>query len=193
MPIWPDVDWKVVPAPIDPGAAVSLGLYYRPDLNLLRMLIQCLDADTLDAARSGLGSVSSLLGASPIAACWLSHHLKDEVDSRRSQLCELLAGKERAATEEIRQAVAAIDVRLRQIAVAKQKVDQWQEQLQVQRMERQRPRSMVTALDIAATELQCLDARRELIHQVLALRIAEAKLKEAQGLLDEECNPPCGN
>ena len=108
-------------------------------------------------------------------------------------MCELLAGKERAATEEIRQAVAAIDVRLRQIAVAKQKVDQWQEQLQVQRMERQRPRSMVTALDIAATELQCLDARRELIHQVLALRIAEAKLKEAQGLLDEECNPPCGN
>ena len=42
-------------------------------------------------------------------------------------------------------------------------------------------------LDIAAADLQLLDARRELAHQVMAWRIAQVKLKEAQGLLAFEC------
>ena len=57
----------------------------------------------------------------------------------------------------------------------------------MQRLSRERPGSTVTALDIAAADLKLLDAQRELVHQVMAWRIAQVKLKEAQGLLVFEC------
>ena len=113
----------------------------------------------------------------------------DEVDNRRHQLDDLLARRELAAAEEIRQAVFTVDIRLQQVAVANRQVDYFRDQLQVQRLLRKRPGSKVTALDIAAADLKLLDAQRELVHRIMAWRIAQVKVKEAQGLLVFEC---CG-
>lgn len=184
---WPEADWRVTVEPSDVDAAVSDGLQRRADLNLLRMLIQRLDADSLDGVRSSLSAVTGTSG-SPRAFKGLLHAGSgDEVGSRRRQLDDLLARQELTAAEEIRQAVFTMNIRLQQIAVANRQVDYCRDQLQVQRLSRERPGSTVTALDVAAADLKLFDARRGLVHQVMAWRIAQVKLKEAQGLLVFEC------
>jgi len=186
-PIWPEIDWKVGVEPIDVHAAVSDGLYRRADLNLLRMLIQSLDADSLDGVRLSLSTMTGMPGV-PRAANYLLCGSGDELGSRRCQLNDLLTRQELAAAEEIRQAAFAIEIRLQQVAVAKRMVDHFRDQLQMQRLLRERPGSTLTALDIAAADLKLLDTQRQLVHQVMALRIAQVKLKEAQGLLVFECS-----
>jgi hypothetical protein len=188
-PIWPEADWKVTVPAIDANAAVRDGLYRRADINLLRMLEQNLAADTSEAVSSILSLITGTTGGSRAADCLLRIRSSDEIDSRRRQLDDYLARQELAAGEEIRTAVFTLDIRLGQIAVAKRKADFFRDQVQVQRLLRQRPGSTVTTLDIAAADLKLLDAQRELVHQVMALRIAEAKLKEAQGVLVFECCP----
>jgi hypothetical protein len=187
-PIWPEADWKVTVEAIDVNAAVSDGLYRRADLNLLRMLIQCLDSDSIEDVGSSLALIIGATGTPSAAHCLHSRKAGDEASSRRRQLNDLLAYQELAAAEEIRRAALTVEIRLQQIAVAKSKVDHLADQLQVQRLSRERPGSAATAFDVAAAELKLLDAQRELIHQVMAWRIAQAKLKESQGLLVFECS-----
>ena len=126
-------------------------------------------------------------GARPLN-CLLRADSGDELDSRHRQLNDLLTRHELAAAEEIRLAVVTIRIRLQQVALAKRTVDHFRDQLQVQRLLRQRPGSTVTALDIAAADLKLLDAQRGLAHQVMALRIAQVKLEQSQGLLVFECS-----
>ena len=173
---------------IDAQSAVSDGLYRRADLNLLRMLMNCLDADSLDGVRWSLSAITGAAASPRAGSGLLAAGSGDEVESRRRQMGDLLARQELAAAEEIRQAAFAVDVRLQQVAVANRKVDYFRDQVQMQRLLRRRPGSAVTALDIAAADLQLLDARRELAHQVMAWRIAQVKLKEAQCLLVFECS-----
>jgi hypothetical protein len=132
--------------------------------------------------------ITGAAGAPRAAKCLLHAGSDDELGSRRCQLNDLLSRQELAAAEEIRQAVMTIDVRLQHLAIANRKVDHFRGEFQTQRLLRQRPGGKVTALDIAAAELKLLDAQRELVHQVMALRIAQVKLKEAQGLLVFECS-----
>ena len=104
---------------------------------------------------------------------------------RRRQLCRLLAGQQRSAAEEIRQAAYAADVRLRQIAIVKEKLDLCEERLEDLR--KRRGTGGATAFDISAAKLEVIEAESSLTHQVIAWKIAHVKLKEAQGLLALEC------
>ena len=45
----------------------------------------------------------------------------------------------------------------------------------------------VTAFDLSAAQLELLRAESDMLHRVIAWKIAEAKLKQAQGLLAAEC------
>ena len=188
--IWPDADLKVIVEPIDPAAAVAQGLPHRPDLCVLRTLIQSPDDSSLEAARWVLGSVTGTPPVSVAGGCVLGRSSSSgESGTRSSQLSDLLANRERAAVEEIRTAVSTVEVRFRQIAVAKCRAERSREELDFMRLRRERPNATVTSLDVGGAELQWLDAQRELVHEVVALRIAQAKLKEAQGLLVAECCP----
>ena len=187
--IWPAADLKVVVEPVDQQAAITLGLTHRSDLGLLRTLSQSLEAKSLGAARSGLSAINGMLGSSPAVSCLLGKSgLSEEIGTRNSQLSGLLAHQQRVAEEEIRQAVRTVEVRFQQIAVAKGEVNRCQQRVESLRLQRERPSSSVTTLDVGAAELQQFDAERQLIHQVIALRIAQVKLKEAQGLLVTECS-----
>ena len=60
------------------------------------------------------------------------------------------------------------------------------------RLRRTRPDGGVSVLDVGAAELHLIERQSDLVHQVIAWRIAQAKLKEAQGLLAVECGVGCG-
>ena len=184
-PIWPAVDWKVVAEPLDEQAAICEGLRHRADVGAAAMLAQSVDDDNLE----GAGAAMAMITGMPAGG---HSHRSGEADSRRSQFNQLYAGRRQAATEEIRLAVRTVEIRLQQIAIAKLKVDRAAEQIETLRLRRARPEGGVTVLDVGAAELQLIQRQGDLVHQAAAWRIAQAKLKEAQGLLAVECGVGCG-
>ena len=190
-PFWPAADLRVVPEPIDYEAAVADGLAHRADVNLLRMLSQALSRRTVEAVRAGLSQISGVLGISVPAArrlsAWLGGAAKrTEVHARRHQLEGLLADRHRAAAEEIRQAAQTVETRLEQVVLAQSKVENWEKHVDSLKQLQGGPDG-VTAFDLGAAELQLLEARSTLVHEVVAWRIAQVKLKQSQGLLSLEC------
>jgi hypothetical protein len=197
-PIWPAADLTVTAEPIDVDAAVSLGLAQRADIGLLCTLIESLDPSTLTVVRSAMGQIDGLLGTSGPAGrlrmLLARRAIRDEVETRRHQLCQLLADRQRAAVEEIRQAAYTVETRLEQIVIAGENARHQRERAEALRQRRGVPDGP-TAFDIQAAELQAIRAESDAVHQVIAWRIALVKLKEVQGLLAYECGydlPPCG-
>ena len=76
--------------------------------------------------------------------------------------------------------------------MAKQRWEVWQQR--VAGLQEKREADGVTAFDLSAARLELLRAESDTVHRVLAWKIAQAKLKQAQGLLAAECGyrlPEC--
>ena len=194
--IWPAADLGVTGDPINMEQAVLIGLETRADLCLIRVLHDRLDANTVPAARQGLQLSDAALGLPAPASFLLRRMLHGdtsacEADARRTQLTELLADREQAAAAEIRQAVYTVETRLQQIALARETLSSWR-----QRSDELRQRRAVgtaTPFELSTADLEAVRAENNVLHQVVAWRIAIAKLKESQGLLAGECGffAPC--
>jgi len=190
-PIWPVADLKVAVAPVDKERAVTEGLASRADLGMLEMLSETLDRNTLPAARGGLGRIEMLLGAgaagaqSPLGRLLDKSGQTEELETRQRQVSDLLAKSRAGAVEEIRQAAYAVETRLRQVALAKEARESWQKRLE--QLRGRRDSDDVTAFDVSAAQIEVVRAETQLLHEVVAWRIAEVKLLEAQGLLALEC------
>jgi hypothetical protein len=191
VPIWPAADLKVTIEPIDVEEAVSVGLALRADIGLLRSLSRSLDVETLAIVREALSEVNSVLGTSFSLAGKsrpLRRRLQEqaEVQTRRRQLKQLLAHQERVAAGAIRQAVRVVEIALDQIALAQAKLDNKESRVRSLKLRRASPGGP-TAFDVSAAKLEVIQAKSDLLHQVIAWRIAQVRLKEAQGLLAYEC------
>jgi outer membrane protein TolC len=183
MPIWPQADLTVVVAPIDAQAAIAEGLANRADLAALQMLSGSLNGDTLPAVRSGMQAMGPGLGASVVARRLLGGD--GDLQTRQSQLAQAQAEAERNIRREVVEAVWNAETGLREIAVAKERSAVWQERVAGLRERRQT--DGVTAFDLSAAELELLRCESDAVHRVIAWKIAQAKLKQAQGLLAAEC------
>jgi len=187
--IWPAADLTVTAGPVDEQAAVREGMAHRADIGMLRMMNDSLEVGTLPAARSELQQADPMLGSSKRAGHLLgganSSKHSAELQTRRTQLQQQLDDRTRTATEEIRQKARAVETRLQQIALAKQTRDVCADQLK--RLEMKRDADGVTPFDISKARLELIRAESEQVHKVIAWKIAQVELKEAQGLLAAEC------
>jgi outer membrane protein TolC len=186
-PIWPQADLTVAVAPTDVSAAIAEGLVHRADLGALWMLGGSLDADTLSAARSGMQTIGPGLGASITSRRLLggASGREAEMPTRQSQLAQAQSDAERSANREIGEAARNVETRLREIAVAKERWQVWQQQ--VAGLKQRRKADGVTAFDLSAAQLELLRAESDTVHRVIAWKIAQVKLKQTQGLLAAEC------
>jgi outer membrane protein TolC len=100
-------------------------------------------------------------------------------------LAQAQAEAERNIRREVVEAVWNAETGLREIAVAKERSAVWQERVAGLRERRQT--DGVTAFDLSAAELELLRCESDAVHRVIAWKIAQAKLKQAQGLLAAEC------
>jgi len=188
-PIWPSAELKVVAQKIDIDDAVAQAMVMRPDLGALQLITENLDGNTLPAARSTLRAMDTLLGLSSSklpAICMLLCGSHDtEWATRQDQLNRLYIDQQRAVAAEVRRAVLTVKTRLRQVTLAKEQLDNQQKRLK----DRQAlwGDEDVTPFEIAEARLSVIQAQSDLVHQVVAWKIACAKLKEAQGLLAFEC------
>jgi len=186
MPIWPEADLDVAVEPVDAAAAVTQGLANRADIAALRMLGGNLDADTLPAARIGMAAINPALGASAAGQGPFGEANRSaEASTRQSQAQQALADLEKSAAREIADAAQKIDAALRQIAVAKERWESWKQR--VAGLEEKRESDGVTASDLSTARLELLRAEGDAVHRIIAWKIAQVKLKQAQGLLAAEC------
>jgi hypothetical protein len=188
-PIWPDTDLKVQADQIDVDTAIAEGLAMRPDVAAMERLALCLDVKSLPHARSSLQAVDAVLGSATGKSClaqFLGNSAKNcEAANRAEQLHQLLVHLQRAVAEEIRQAVHAVETRIQQIAIAKQRLANRQKALDDLNLQWGGPD--VTAFQISDAKLKLVQAQTDLVHQVVAWEIAHVKLKQAQGLFAMEC------
>jgi hypothetical protein len=174
---------------IDVDLAVTIGMQTRADLAALRLLLSELDAQTLPAARSGLSQADPALGVSPPALGMLHKLFKRstadcELETRRAQLSELLETREQQVASEIRLAVREIEARLKQAAIAAETLATWQQRHND--LKALREVGSATPQEIQQAQLELTAAESAVLKQVIAVRLAQVKLKEAQGLLAAE-------
>jgi hypothetical protein len=191
---WPVVELRVTAEPLDTEALVANGLAMRPELNAIRVVGSNLDRSTLPAMRDFLKSISPLLGNdAPDGACKLLSKLHalcsgavgEELSERRAQIMRHLAEREQAVAEEIRQAVILVEARLRQVALAKEKLEEASETLR--QTQSQHENAEATYFDVLRATLAEQQSRADLISAVVGWEIAMVKVREAQGLLVYEC------
>ena len=180
---------------IDVDQAISVGLSTRADLAALRLLLAERDAQTLPAARSGLSQTDPALGISAPAVGRLLKLVRGdtaacELEKRRAQLTELLETREQQVASEIRLAVREMETRLRQAALAAETSRSWQERLS--NLAALREVGAATPLELQQTRLELNAADSALLKQAVAWRLAQVKLKEAQGLLAAEAGYDIG-
>ncbi len=198
--IWVHADLTVEVIPLDLDAAIADGLAHRADLAALRILCTCRHSQSLPVVRQGLQQVNGLLGSrcgetpSLIAFLKLCDKCAQECESqlRQSQVCQLAEQRQVQIVEEIRQAVATVDARLLQVALAKEKLTSWRKR--VDELRRLSEVQKATQLEVRAARLERLRAEGELTRQVVAWKLAHVKLAESQGLLAVECGsqlPSC--
>jgi hypothetical protein len=193
-PIWPEADLTVTVAPIDVPAAIVEGLANRADVGALHMLNGSLDADTVPAARSSMQTMGPGLGTSMAGKRLFGGESgnEEELPTRQSQLAEAQADTERTAIREISEAAYNVEAQLRGIAVARRRQELWRQR--VAALEEKHEADGATAFDLSSARLELLHAESDTVHRVIAWKIAQVKLKQAEGLLAAECGyhvPEC--
>ena len=178
--IWPDVDLRVIPGPLDAALEVDVAMRTHADLALLCYLYQNVSPETLPAIRQALGGSTPGLGAA-VATVALAHLAGQqdtgESEHRRQQVGTLLANRQRAIARDVRDAVAAVDSSLRQIAISKQ-----MQQVRAQHADnltRQQAVGGATAVDVRRARLDVVEAEQQLVHDVVQWKIAHVRLRRS--------------
>lgn len=187
--LWPSADWATAAEPVDTAAAIQTALQQRAELQLLRRVNCDLDAKTLMVVREFLKTVHGALGGSSASNSPLFHAAETlfalcsrhamERALRNIQLQQLIADRERAVADEVRQAIAAIDMNARLIELDRQRVQSWQ--VRVQEMRDRVARGAATFLELLQAETEWYKARASLIGDIMAWHRARALLTTAQG------------
>jgi hypothetical protein len=179
----------VAPDPIDPDAAVQVGLKNRADLNLLRSLSGMADHRTLPAVQRVLVGVTPVLGAVTPAggpdavplAPFVSAVAKAEAAGVRRQLGGLLQDREREAAKDIRTAVDEWATAKDLVAVTRQKFELGQQH--VTELEKRQKVGQGVELELRKARLELLQTESDLIGEITKWKLADVKAREAMGLL----------
>jgi outer membrane efflux protein len=193
--LWPGADFAISLAPIDADAAIQTALAERAELKLLRTLNCELDARTLPVIREFLKGLNAALGAqalsnSPLGRMvdsvklLLTRHALEKA-LRSGQIEQLLAEREKAVADEVRQAIAQINAQGQLVDLERQRVLAWQ--ARVQEVEDRLGQGESTFLDLLSAKLDWYKARASLTAGIMGWHRAQVQLRLAQGVLVMEC------
>jgi hypothetical protein len=165
---------------VDVEQAVGTGIALRPDLAALRLLCSALESVGPERIGEQLARIDPSLGGVRLAC--------DEgqaVFVRRQQIGILQRSQQHAAEEEIRQAAQSVQSHLVRIALAKEQRGRCQDRLRV--LTRRRAVDDGTTFEVRQARLRLNQAESDLVQQVVAWKLAQVQLEEAQGTLPMDC------
>jgi hypothetical protein len=190
--IWPLVKLSVKQEPIDVADAVAKGLAERPDLKLLRTVLHDLNCRTLPAVEKMLSSVNVLLTGPPspqgpvssVVASILVRFATGGVSHVREGLESLLKDREQQAAAEIRSAIQEIEAHYQRTILAREQMALTAKK--VAELDEKKKKGMGDA-ELTRARLDHFKVRGDLLHEVAAWEIGHVHLRQAQGLLVQEC------
>jgi hypothetical protein len=187
LPLWPDDPLTVRPDEVDIEQAVRTGLFYRPDLNLLRALATDDGTASADLSRAVLTGINPLLALQPNPLADLLGGLSKKpgkADALRRQVASALAGRERQAEAEIRAAVLTLHGH-RAAATAKA-AEVRRLTAKVAELQKISAAGLQVTAELTKARLDLLRARGDLLKAATDWHAARVKLRQAMGLLVRE-------
>jgi hypothetical protein len=185
---WPEVDLLVDPSYIHADEAVAVGLANRADLAALRMASRAEGREVVSAARILLQPLGIGMSTASSGCCLTKLlHLCSagaESDVRSEQLQAARRSQELTVEQEVRQSVGLQSLRLSQIVLTRDRFQSTKNYLQSLEQQQQ---STGNPPSVRKQRLDGLAVEQDLLHDVIEWKIAQVKLKEAQGLLAIEC------
>jgi hypothetical protein len=195
--IWPAAGLSADYPAVDVEAEVQVGLSIRPEVQILRRLAYSVDVDTLDVVRDFLRASSGLMGSgsSPkhalLLRCIVPAKVEAEVATRRAQIRDRQARREREIAQNIREAAETFNATLRQVPLARERIASWDHR--ISDLEKLQKTEGATFAEISVAQLNRLEAEAKLAEAVAAVEKARAALREQQGLLVNECAAGAGS
>ena len=190
LPIWPDDPLKVRPDDVDPEQAVATGLQYRPDLNVLRVLVADDSVGADEVRQQVLASISPLLAAASkinllgsLSEIFTQSKAKSAEASRRS-LASALQAREKQAEAEIRAAV--LNLQGQKAAAIATGAEVRRQTIRVEELLKRQKAGQPVVGDLAKAKLDLLKSRGDLMKVASEWNAAEAKLRQTMGLLVRE-------
>jgi hypothetical protein len=193
--IKPVVDW-VVPLDIpDPEAAIAVGLESRPQLLLLRAVVEASDADNMSLVDNILGTADPLLAIQlpspgPLPLLSLVSKLRCEepasVGRGRDRARQILAWRERDVIEEIRDAALGVAAAVDKVVIARERSEALSGELD--RVVARARRGLKSTAAVSSARLAWLKARGEVVDEMIEWHIQSVKLAQAQGVLIRSCS-----
>jgi hypothetical protein len=188
LPIWPDDPLRVRPDDVEPDQAVRTGLYYRPDLNLLRALLSDNGRAANDLAQALLTQVSPLLArlkSNPLVGLLaMPTNARERRETTRCQVESMLAARERQAEAEIRAGI--LTLRGHRAAATAKAAEIHRLKTRLQEVEKRAAAGQQVTAELSKAKLDLMKARGELVKAAAEWNIAEVKLRQAMGLLVRE-------
>lgn len=187
LPLWPDDPLRVRPEDVDMQEAVRTGLFYRPDLNLLRTLLSDDGRAADDLAQALLKQVSPLLASlqsNPIIGVLLPSNGRTNREATRRQVQSMLTSKERQAEAEIR--AAALTLRGHRLASVAKAAEVRRLAAKVEEIEKRAAAGQPVTADLTKAKLDLWKAQGELLRAAIDWHLADVKLRQAMGLLVRE-------
>jgi hypothetical protein len=194
--IWPNTGFPVSLECPDVEAAVGLGMERRAELQLLRAVLHELDGCTEPVAAlviqtsTGAPTVPSIrilaILLSPLRPIYESLCGDTPlVAVRRRQLQVELAQQEHRIADEIRNAVRNAEAEAYQVVLLRERVRSWE--LKVSDLERRAAQGIAAFAELSQARLELLKTRSDLTKEVMAWETARVKIRQAQGILVDEC------
>jgi hypothetical protein len=191
---WPIDAFRLSTDRIDADEAVAIGLTYRPELLLLRLLEDELCDGNLETVRQQLQSLNAALGQGPSAHCPKLQQLvaklcgssDAELDVRRQQMSEYRAAREREVIEEIRQSVETVVGQIQVVVLTAQRAESWR--AAVQEAEEREAKGANGFAQTTEAKLEWYKARRDVVSEITRLQRAKVQVRQAQGVLPVECS-----
>ena len=181
---WPQASLQAAHIDFDREQAVAAALANRAELAALRQASGADDFDKQALARMFLPLVDGT-GAAPPAGGSSRRVSETSLQTRSLQIDHLLAARERDVRQETLQALAALATAEIQIGLTRRRLESAQTHLQA---EQQRQAAGEGGLmQIRKDRLGLAAMEQDLLHDVIEWKLAQVRLKKAQGLLAQEC------
>lgn len=187
LPLWPDDPLHVRPDDVDIDEALRTGLFYRPDLNLLRTLLSDDGRAADDFTQALLKQVSPLLAAlrsNPIVGVLLPHGNRTQREATRRQMESMLTRREQQAEAEIR--ASSLTLRGHRLACVAKAAEVRRQAAKVQEVEKRAAAGQPVTAELTKARLDLWKAQGELLKAAIDWHIADVKLRQAMGLLVRE-------
>ena len=181
--IWPSTNLDVTGNKIDLNDACAVGLAHRHELMELRLLACRTCSETLPLVRAVLAQTDK----TPMLTPTHLHDMSSDRDLylRKEQIEHILGERERSATVEICDAVAAVEAQLLRVSSALRKVQTWEDR--AEELKREEAAGKATRVDAGLARLDGIDAKTEYLREVVLWKRSLIRLAAVQGRLAAEC------